>query len=248
MRNDFRRKVIFDHLPKCGGTSLSTYLGVQYPISKTFSIDGGNPQGAVEKFKLMPQEKRFEYDLVMGHLANELFEFSHPESIKITVLRNPVDRIVSHYYYAKEDRNHYLHNKISESNISLEEYVTLNLSDELRNWYVTHFSSLSIENAEADPEEAINIAVSNLISQYDLIGFLEDLLSFTKKLEVVANYKNQFTGIRTNVTRNRPALNEVSEIAREAVAQVNFLDVAFYKRLQKGQKGDGVGPRFRTVV
>ena len=44
-------KILFDHLPKCGGSSLNKYLEMHYPRRRTFSIDGYHPEVSVEKFK-----------------------------------------------------------------------------------------------------------------------------------------------------------------------------------------------------
>ena len=91
-------KILFDHLPKCGGSSLNKYLEMHYPRRRTFSIDGYHPEVSVEKFKNLSKKNRHGYDLVKGHLAHELLDYVHPECLKVTVLREPVDRIISHYY------------------------------------------------------------------------------------------------------------------------------------------------------
>ena len=115
------RKILFDHLPKCGGSSLNAYLEAHYPMRKRFSI-GRNPTASVDEFKAFSRYKRHGYDLVKGHLAHKLLDYAHPECLKITVFREPVDRIVSHYYYAKRNETHYLYSKILKSRMNLEEY------------------------------------------------------------------------------------------------------------------------------
>jgi hypothetical protein len=136
------RKIIFDHIPKCGGTSLCAYLESHYPARKVFSINRSKSGISAEEFKALPQRKRYGYSLIQGHVANKLLDSVHPECVKVTVLREPFDRIVSHYYYAKRRPNHYLHSKIMEFKMGLEEYITADPSA-LQNYYTTHFSELS---------------------------------------------------------------------------------------------------------
>ena len=77
------RKILFDHLPKCGGSSLNVYLEAHYPKRKTFSTNGLNPTASVDDFKNLSQRKRHGYDLVKGHLAHNLLEYAHPECLTL---------------------------------------------------------------------------------------------------------------------------------------------------------------------
>jgi len=45
------KRVLFDHLHKCGGSSLNKYLETHYPRRKIFSTNGRKPELSIEKFK-----------------------------------------------------------------------------------------------------------------------------------------------------------------------------------------------------
>lgn len=47
----------------------------------------------------MPQSQRHRYRLITGHLTDDLLSDVHPDMIRITVLRDPVERIVSYYWH-----------------------------------------------------------------------------------------------------------------------------------------------------
>ena len=102
------KKVFFDHVPKCGGTSVTDYLQDHYLRRKTFSVKTHDASASIESFKTKSQETRYKYDFVKGHNAHKLIDHVNPECIKVTVLREPLDRIISHYYYAKRVPAHYL--------------------------------------------------------------------------------------------------------------------------------------------
>lgn len=226
------RKILFDHLPKCGGSSLSVYLKAHYPKRKTFSINGLNPTASVDEFKNLSQRKRYGYDLVIGHLAHELLDYVNPECLKVTVFREPVERIISHYYYAKRTPIHYLYSKIHSSEMSLEDYTTSGLSGELRNWYTTHFSGLTAEEAEQSSEASIRRAVDVVLNRYDIIGFLDNFSLFVEKLRNQANFRYEYKNKKINVTQDRPSLNDVAQSTIIKIEQINQLDIAFYKKIR----------------
>ena len=223
------KKILFDHLPKCGGSTLREYLRKHYPQRKTFFTNGLDPYSSVEKFKQLSQHQRYGYDLILGHLTNELIAYADPECLKVTVLREPVERIISHYYYAKRSPEHYLYSKITERDISLEEYATSELSDELRNWYTSHFSGLAVADVDGSPEAALSRAVEVLFKQYDVVGILSDFPSFIDMLRVKVGLRYPYDDKKVNVTSRRPKFDDISPSIIEKIREVNYLDVTLYE-------------------
>ena len=224
------KKILFDHIPKCGGSSLNRYLEEHYPRRKIFNTNGA---ASIDRFINYPQSKRYEYDLIKGHLANKLIDYAHPECLKITILREPIDRLISHYFFAKRSPEHYLYSKIHESGISLEDYVTLGISTELRNWYTTHFSGLNIADAERDPQQSVNLAIEVLLSRYDIIGFLDEFSSFTDQLQNQAQLRLNYQNKKINVTQGRISVSAVQESTINKFKKINHLDIAMYQKLEK---------------
>jgi len=226
------RKFLFDHLPKCGGSTLKKYLRLQYPKRKIFSIDGRNPPKSVELFKNFSQKKRYSYDLVEGHQAHYLINYIHPDSLKITVLRNPIDRIISHYFHVIRDPQHYLHSKVIEADMNLEEYVTSGISHELQNWYTTRFSGLTIIQAEKEPELSIIKAKENILNNYNIIGFLDHFSNFMDIISKISNFKINYDGSKTNTGKNKPRSKDISKSAIEKIKNVNFLDMKLFEEIR----------------
>jgi len=226
------RKILFDHLPKCGGSSLNKYLQAHYPRRKTFLTNGIDAAPSIDKFRNFSLSKRHGYDLVTGHRANQLLDYVHPESLKVTVLREPVDRIVSHYYYAKRTPLHYLHSKIHESEMSLEDYVTSGISRELRNWYTIYFSGLTMDDAEANPDESVNIAVEVILRKYDIVGFLDNFSSFFNTLREQAGLRYNYQNEKVNVTEGRIAINDIPQSTISKIEKKNHLDIALYRKIK----------------
>jgi len=226
------QRILFDHLPKCGGTTLNTYLDANYPSSKIFTTDTERwyPGELTKRFKDLPRRVRYSYGLVKGHFANELIDFVHPASIKVTVLRDPIERLISHYFYVKRTPSHYLYSVLHDQGISLEDYAGSDLSDELQNWYTAHFSGLPINEVNANPSESISKAVETLKDCYDIIGFLESFSQFMHVLRARANLRQEYRNDLCNVTSNRPKLLDISRSAIVKLEKSLCLDIEFYRR------------------
>lgn len=226
------RRILFDHLPKCGGSSLNTFLAANYPRRKIFSIKSPYER-SIEEFKRLPEARRHSYYLVKGHFADSLIDYAHPDCLKVTMLREPIDRIVSHYFYVKSAWTHPLYEAVHDSNMSLVEYVTSGLSSELRNWMTCHFSGMSISEAEKDPNAAIERAFHVLTVDYDLVGVVENFASFTKKLSDLAELHVRYTGEKTNVTVGRPSLESLQPSEAAQIESLNSLDVELFRRIKE---------------
>ncbi len=227
------RQILFDHIPKCGGTSLNLYLVAHYPERKIFTVNGIKPTESIEEFKALAPCKKTRYDLVKGHLAIELLDHVSAEMLKITVLRDPIDRIISHFYYAKRTKQHYLYSKIKKSGMDLEQYVTSGLSDELQNYYTTFFSGLTARDVERNPEKAIIRAVQIVQERYDIVGFLDDFKSFANELKKQAKFRHDYQDVRLNITANRPSLDDILPSTLKIIEELNHIDVSFYKKIKE---------------
>jgi hypothetical protein len=223
--------ILFDHLPKCGGTTINLYLANHYPNRYVFRLSGMNPHKSVEEFRNLPENKRWNTKLVYGHAAHEVKDFIHPDTLSITVFREPVDRIISHYYYVKQTKNHYLHDIIEKDQIQLKDYCSSNLSKELSNWYVTYFTGLSLEEVSKNPEKSIDLALENILDMYDLIGFQEDIPIFVTALKDKLSLKVPQQIDQKNKTKNRVQKEELSQDIIDKISQSNSLDIQLYSKL-----------------
>jgi len=116
--------------------------------------------------------------------------------------------------------------------MGLEQYATSDLSDELRNFYTTHFSGLTLNDAERNPKESVEKAVDVVFERYDIIGFLDNFTSFIQELRAHANLHHEYPNIKLNVTQDRPSLDGVPLSTRKTLEEANYLDIDFYKKVE----------------
>jgi hypothetical protein len=232
--------ILFDHIPKCAGNAVNRFLMRFYSPNVTFSLDGVHFENSVKEFKALSEKERLSYSLIHGHSANKLIDFTHPNTKILTILRDPIDRVISHYYYIKTYRSHFLHDKLINNNISLKEYCGLNLSNDLENQYTVHFSRLPLSEVRKDGNAALELALTNIIKNYDLVGFQSNLVDFfTSFSEMMQLPTRNISNNRVNTTSKRPKVDELDEATLNGIKNYNRLDIALYEKLT-AIKQDGV--------
>lgn len=226
------KPVIFDHIPKCAGTSINKYLYSYYPSRFIYRVGANNNR--VKQFKSLSREEQARYKFINGHFANFLVDDVNSCFNSIAVFREPIDRIVSHYYYIKRSKKHPLHKDIFlNRQISLYEYCSKVDSIELRNFYVLRYSGLNNENIEKSPDESIELAYENIINKYDLVGFQENLPSFMKKLSGMLGIPENRSGNAVeNKTSKRKTLDKIDKSTIESISNHNQLDIKLYDKLR----------------
>jgi hypothetical protein len=93
-------KYYFLHVTKTAGTSLKRLLIDQFHSSEIFPAET-DVQFANIKVENIPN-----YRLYMGHHGYRFIEYFIPRRPKmITILRDPIERIISSFYYAIENES-----------------------------------------------------------------------------------------------------------------------------------------------
>ena len=107
-------KILFHHIPRTAGTSVKSWLASCFDDQKL--------------------------DLIAGHDVAHLIPSMPPDTLKITVVREPVDRILSAFYFhqgadAKVSKLlHYVrhwHDTLHYQNIDLDQFDIVGIYEEL---------------------------------------------------------------------------------------------------------------------
>ena len=89
--------LLFLHLPRAGGTTLTEVLLRQYPAEAVYLIHSGRAAESMERFAALGDAEKARYRLIRGHMLFGLHEAVPGESTYMTFFRDPVDRVISHY-------------------------------------------------------------------------------------------------------------------------------------------------------
>ena len=228
------KKLLFEHIPKCAGSSITAFLVRQYKPSTIFTVKGGSPLDSIQDFKNYPTKVRHSFDLILGHGAHQISKHAHPEMTKITIFRDPVDRVISHYYFILRTPRHYLHKEVKEKELSLKEYVSSNLTSEITNNYIHRFlDSDKINIKSKSGEELTNLSFDIITQEYNAIGFLDEIDSFMEKVCKMTNIPEVYNDLkRENVTHGRKSMNEIDSEIVNIIKERNHYDITLYNKLK----------------
>ena len=224
---DVARALIFLHVPKSAGTTLNQILLRQYRPRIVHRIQKIIPGYSVEDFRAMTEDRKSRIRVVTGHIDFGFHDLMRCPCAYITILRDPVDRIVSHYYYVIRDPSHYLYRDVKGRKLSLLDYVRSGLTPELDNAQVKQLSGEFVGYGECTREH-LERAKRNVTEQFVVAGlserFDETLMLLKRRLHWSDPYY-----VRENVTPNRPCRDSIDAATRHAIEEVNALDMELWE-------------------
>jgi hypothetical protein len=224
-----QRTVIFLHIPKAAGTTLRKILNRNYKRGETFWVDASRVRESTEEFKNLPYYRRLKIKLLAGHIPFGLHEFLPQPVVYITMLRDPVDRIISHYYHVIRHPEHYLYHTVRDNNMGLKDYVTSGISTELDNGQTRQLAGGAKIGIGECSEDLLEQAESHLRDHIAIAGlterFDETLILMRKALRWT--FLPCYT--KFNVSQNRPPSGNVPQDVVDLIRRHNQLDCELYQ-------------------
>ena len=235
--------VVFHHVPKCGGTSVGRALRQRYLLSQAtvtpeasfrafeaFTGRSDREQMLVDVLDLREQMLLYlmfeEVRCVSLHVrfsikAYELFSSQYKF---ITILRDPVERFISHYYWSYGKPG--AHARIEDD---LPAFLETDRARRMGAMYVEFFCGLP-KDADIRSDKAIAAAIANL-ERFDVVGRLDDLPRFQGDLKTALG-----VGVRIghqNKSRSPSAqkIDQISPTHLEAINNICEPDLNVWNKL-----------------
>lgn len=173
-----RPKIIFVHIPRTGGMTFGDILRTVYDGSDLCSFYGDASHSvaneAIQRFVSLDVARKNSYAVLKGHVIFG-FDPSLADFHYVTLLRNPLERLISYYFYALKNRYHYLHPLLMQRRMRLEEFLLSDLSIELDNYQVRAISgAVSPTVRERVNPDHLEQAKYNLRERFATFGLLEE--------------------------------------------------------------------------
>ena len=212
-------RIFFLHIPKTGGNTLRHIMQGQYPHSDLFVAKGKN-------FSRYTKNDLLKYRLYSVHTSYPVLAARIPDGTRVTtVLRNPIDRVISSYRHNERDPKWQYYPLIRSKNMSLLDFVT---APETKN-------SLSndIVKRLAGPSEDLDLAKQRLES-FAFFGLTEKMWESILLLCYSFGWRPPDLLPVLNVapvTETSPS--EYPEAAIDAIKERNSLDIQLYQWAEK---------------
>lgn len=207
-----QRRILFDHVEKCGGRTVSTYLKSVYPPDQIGWF------GAECQFEGLEKFYGTETPLcITGHGAVYLIPLLKEIGYETaTVLREPVERVKSLYLFCKQE------GYISKD-ATVQQFLITKM--EPNNYYAWRFSGIPPGKVRRCPRLARDLALKRL-SEFDHVGFTSNLSGFINAL----GYGVPFDGQRVNVTHYKES---ISQEDTDLITAANQIDIEIYRIISR---------------
>lgn len=225
---------IFLHIPKTAGTTLNYVLQRQYSKpGAIYTLGSPEPEQGVRELNKLPPDQRSAVQLLRGHCAFGAHRFLTEPSSYFTVLRNPIDRVVSHYYYVLRTPTHEDHARLIEKKYTLVQYIQSGEVSMFDNGQTGMLAGRAGVDFRADFAKcgaaALELAESNLAQYFDVAGLQEEFDSTLLILQKAYNWKPPYY-VAQNVTDKRPMVDELSAETLDVIRAYNQIDIQLYDR------------------
>lgn len=218
---------LFLHIQKTAGTSIIAAARRKYGNDMTSHGDcWGRPPGAFSQI-----------GFVSGHLGYNYAESLFDGRYSFTFLRNPIERVLSMYYFCRErDANEFMIYKRANE-FSLEVFLRAGFQDEWvrkniwnnQVWQLAHgYAHLDARTiVDFEPSELLNLAIEHL-DCFSYVGFTEQFDIDATEIFKALNLPSDGRLPKANVTIGRPAADEVSRIELDLLEELTELDRKLY--------------------
>jgi hypothetical protein len=163
--------IAFVHIPKTGGTTLITMIEDQYSPAETYKIHYNGSRKQVRRLRTALRRQRDTLRIVWGHMDFAWSAFMPPDTRFFTFLRDPVERVISHYYQYRRMQDSPIHALAMRS--SLLQWVRDCGIDDMDNGQTRHLAgAMSLPCGEVSPA-TLEQAKANLASRFVVVGITE---------------------------------------------------------------------------
>ena len=223
-------KTLFLHMPKCAGSSMRKILKQKFKENYVKDYQSFHKSTKEEQNKLIldsiESPKKVKKDsFVFGHFYPVKYlgknNFNKKEFRLITFLREPLERLASHYsFWTNSKKDHYLWTKMTKENWTFKEFC---LSEEMKNFYSQYLIHVPISNFDFVGTQ------ENIKQDWErLCKFLE--IEFVE-LPKINETPNQI--IRTLFKKTpKEILKKLSDQDKQEIEEFHSLDVDLYKKIR----------------
>lgn len=241
--------IIFLHIQKTAGTTLHRIIERYYTPEEIYFFDAHTY--TYEQFSNLSAAERVSIRMLRGHMVFGPHELLPQPTTYFTVLRDPIERVISHYYHVRRDANHCYHDFLVSNEMDLKAYVESGIHRGMSDFQTRVLAGGKWHNAPYGkcPEEALEAAKENFRKRFAVVGLMERFDETLLFLRRAFGWRDIFY-VPQNVSRRRPSKHELAPETLEAIVNVNRVDVKLYAYVKErfNQNVRQLGPVFARKI
>lgn len=223
---------IFVHIPKTAGSTFHMLLNSRYDKSKVRNVFGSRySEPEIAAFIKEPESAKANIELLKGHMPYGLHKHTpHKKFRYISILRDPIDRVISQYYYIKKNSYNPLHKKVHLEGMSIGDFVSSGVAVGMNNGHCRFLNGdLDEYKFNACDEQLLSSVKSNISQHFLWVGLTE---RFDESILLLANllgWSKPPYYIRENISKSRKPRSSISIDEIEMIKNYNELDIQLYE-------------------
>ncbi|HEY9770735.1 MAG TPA: sulfotransferase family 2 domain-containing protein [Coleofasciculaceae cyanobacterium] len=222
--------IVFLHIPKTAGTTLHLIIERQYNSGKIVTIHTPVENAAqISRIQKLTPTQQQQVRVIKGHTFWGWHQLLPESCAYFTLLRNPVERFISNYYFLLKKEGHPLGQKLLEEKVTIEDFVNWTGEDN----YQTRFLAKNIGEGNLDikgsecTRETLERAKRNLRENFAVVGIVEEFDKTLLLLKKTFGWKNIFYKVK-NKNKQRPSNNLIPQKTLKLIKEKNKLDLELY--------------------
>ena len=223
--------LLFLHLPKTGGISLRSVIFSNYPPSVIYQIEPSSPVRSIRHLKSLPKKDLARLRVITGHTLWGVHRILSQPFVYLTMLREPVERVLSLYSYVRSSPTHRLYKEANALGISLQDFLRWDkVRHEVENQQTKLLAGRWSVNVTCT-DELLEMA-KNHLEKYMAVGLTERFADSLSLFAHVFGWRN-VSVVRANVTAKRLRREDIDEDTLQFIAELNRCDMELYRLAQR---------------
>lgn len=241
---DSDRPLFFIHLMKTGGTTMKVRILNSFPESQIYPNTTDDPDQYTANLNIrylttLPEDRRRRTRIFAGHFPFVATEMLDMPLTRLTVLRDPVKRVISHVKQVRMNRTNWTDVRLDTDG---QGPPTFEAVYENYYWkprffenYQARLFSITREDDALDQTHVVDVDADRLrlakanLEKVDIIGLTEDLATFERELHHRFGISDrQMPPLRVSTDDS-----VISAELRQKIADDNAADIAFYEHAKQ---------------
>lgn len=222
--------IIYLHIPKTAGSTLHAIHDHLYPPEQILHLKGDpHIDTAVAHFKQLDTATKQSIRLLTGHFDYGLHAWLPQPATYFTILRDPVERVLSYYYFILRTPIHPRHQEMTQNKTSIADFARhiLGHNNQTRFLAGTWLPDIPCT------QETLTQAKQHILQNFALVGLSEQFDTTLLLLQQAFNWPRLPYYRARNVTKNRPGRQLLEDEALVAIQETQAYDLALYAFAQE---------------